>query len=89
MALYRLHKTEWEQAMWRETQAFLAKQKKGHAADAPLAKKTHERDAALGGQKRKAAAEDGTASKRPKKVASNNNAAGGGGGHDDGNWWEA
>lgn len=97
MALYRLHKTEWEQAMWKETQAFLAKQKKGSnsGGDAtPIGggKKGHgpgQEEVEGNGKKRKSAAPDGMASKRPKKAASNGQVVQGEGSRDDGNWWES
>lgn len=96
MALYRLHKTEWEQAMWKETQAFLAKQKKGSNSGgdaAPIGgKKGHGpgHDEVEGnGKKRKSAAQDGTTSKRPKKAALNGKVVQGEGSRDDGNWWES
>ena len=90
MALYRLHKAEWEQAMWKETQAFLAKQKKGAVLDPASGpgKKGHERDSAPGGIKRKTSVQDVTAAKRPKKAASSNNSGPSTTSRDDGNWWE-
>jgi len=88
MALYRLHKAEWEQAMWKETQAFLARQKKGSI---PIdtsrgGRNGHREPGAEDTKKRKSAVDDAVPAKRVRKAgdagASASKAL-------PGNWWEA
>jgi len=88
MALYRLHKAEWEQAMWKETQAFLARQKKGAV---PIdttrgARSGHRESGAEDGKKRKSSGDDAAPAKRVKKTGDMGSSASKAA---PGNWWEA
>jgi hypothetical protein len=89
MALYRLHKAEWEQAMWKETQAFLARQKKGSIPvnTTQGGRNGHREPRAEDSKKRKSPADDDTApAKRVRKAGDSGTSANK---TAPGNWWEA
>lgn len=100
MALYRLHKTEWENTMWKETQAFLSRGKKNDkssgASGSKLEPKTNQTSPSVHaeGKKRKAAEGvegTGAATKKAKKAsgAGSSKKPTSGGVEDAGDWWLA
>lgn len=85
MALYRLHKTEWEKRMWKATQAFLQKQKKGGVAALEQEPTTVPKSREKAQKKRRASEHSKEVPTRPHKQSKRASAQD----MDNEAWWEA